>query len=270
MPTNFESGLIALSTVLGTALVLLVIYANRAACSRAVHVFRGNLFANEASSPHDIASASGVEIFANDLGSLEQVTDNYAIAQMEGVAQQDRQDWTRGATLAGMASSGRPEPRLHVDALVDFQAGATTAGVGDAELFEGSATQPTLGTIEEAPGGVAGMHGASTDFVSPEELVSGDVGDNTPLTSQGHAGGIIGINPILQTNHAKQDYGSAYSMLTQQWAPNPSREECKHLCLNGGSPAYVDLCDCRGYIDGVGTTGLGPLERNMNSMLAVQ
>lgn len=254
MPNNFESSLIALSATLGVVLLLLVVYTNREACGRAIHVFRSSLFAAEASTPANIASASGVEVFETGMGSLETVTDKYATAQMEGVfANVERQDRMRGMT------SGRPEPRMSVADLVDFKTGATIAGVGDAELFEGAATQPKLGTIEEAPGGVDGMHGASADFVSPEELVEAEMGDDSPLTSQGHAGGIVPISLALQTNHAKQDFGSAYSMLTGQWAPNPSREECKKLCLDGGSPAYVDLCDCTGYIEPV--RDLGPLER---------
>jgi len=269
MPNNFESGLIALSTVLGTVLLLLVIYSNRAACRRAYHIFTHTLSPSEASLPSDIASASGVTIRGADQETvssvpLSTVSDAYATAQMEGVQNISRQDWMRGIRNNDLdrwimpgAQSGRPEPRLSVAELVDFKTGATTAGVGDEELFEGAATRPSLSTIEEAPGG---MHGASTDFVNPEELIDGDsVGDETPLTSQGHAGGIIPISLALQSNSAKQDIGSAYAMLTGQWVPNPSREECKHLCLNGGDPAYVDLCDCTGYIAPV--RDLGPLER---------
>lgn len=215
--------------------------------------FMRKLMGAEASDPYDIASASGVEIFGttddvNYRGTMQEIeTDQEARVLMEG------------------AASGRPEPRLSVAEIVDFQRGATQPGVGAEEEFEGSNLYPgssvnpvTLDIIEQAPHGV--MRGASADEeFDADELVNSEVyGDETPLTEQGHAGGIIPISLAMQTNYAKQDPGSAYQLLTG-WTPEPSAEECKHLCLDGGAPAYVDLCDCSGYIEPL--TGLGPLER---------
>jgi hypothetical protein len=216
-----------------------------------------------ASTPHNIAAMSGVEIFENGLGSLQTVTDQQAIALLEG----DGSTVVEGSTNFSGATSGRPEPRLSVAEVIDFQKGSTQAGVGEEEYFEGAELHPgtavnpmTLDTIDESPGGADGMHGASADEFINAEGESEIYGDENPMTEQGHAGGIVPISLALQTNYGKQDISPTFQIFTG-FNPQPSREECKHLCLNGGDPAYVDLCDCTGYIKPI--TGLGPLERRV-------
>jgi hypothetical protein len=205
-----------------------------------------SLFASEMSSPYQIASYSGVEIFDSGRGDLQTVTDPEARVLLEG------------------AASGRPEPRLSVAQLVDFANSVTQPAVNDVEAFEdsdlypGTARSMKLDTIDEAP--KRRMYGSSADEdVEPNELVDAEVyADETPLTDQGHAGGIVPISLALQTNYGKQEMGSAYQ-LASRYNPAPSREECAHLCLDGGFGPRVDQCDCTGYIEP--TNEWGPLER---------
>lgn len=246
MATNTEVWLGIFAACLGVGLVVAIMFVCRERVQAFVHYFRGPLTGSEAvvHSDADRASRSGMYLNqgGDEIDPLQVLTEQEARDQLEG------------------AASGREEPRPSVAELVDFQNTTTIPDVGEEQYIEGADLHPgtgvnphTLDTIEEAPGG---MHPATVDAEQGAE--EDFFGEETPLTDQGHAGGIIPISLALQTNHGKQEVDAQFQ-LASGYNTAPSRDECRHLCLNGGFGPRVDQCDCTGYIEPL--TGLGPLER---------